>query len=202
MVWIWASPRELYEFRAEFHGFHPEPLGTKGLPYFTEEPLTTETQAVLKTQYSLKKFRKRHSPPVLGSFAVVDELWRDIILSFVPAERVQFVPARITARGEVCEEFYLMLPFDRVVGIDKYNSEIGSMIENEHGTHIFILNKIVLHPDCLRGLHLARDRQASTILYISDDLKTALSATGQSSSFYTVDEYNYGVLSNDRPVYN
>lgn len=41
----------------------------------------------------------------------VDLLWQDIIVSLVPIERVQFLPARILARGEICGDFSVMIPF-------------------------------------------------------------------------------------------
>ena len=64
------------------------------------------------------------------------------------------------------------------------------MIENEHGTHLVSVEKLVLLPNCLGRLHLARDNQAVTFLYVSDELRNALTATGQDSPFYTVEEYN------------
>ena len=187
MVWIWCWPKERFDFRAEFYGFEPDP-DVRGLPEYAREPLPTGTRAFFRSRYSLKHFTKLHCPPT--NQVTVDRLWRDIILQFVPPDRVQFVPARITTRGQLCDDFFVMLPFERVVGIDKNRSAISSMIENEHGTHIFSVEKLVLLPNCLGRLHLARDNQAVTFLYVSDELRNALTATGQDSPFYTVEEYN------------
>lgn len=187
MVWIWRWPRESGEFNADFCGFEPDP-DVRGLPQFATEPLPPGTRAILKSRYSLKHFLILHNPPV--NEVTVDRLWRDIILKFVPSDRLQFVPAHLTARGKICDDFFVVLPFDRVIGIDKHRSAVSDMIENEHGTHIFSVEKLVLLPDCLGRLHLARDEQKSSMLYVSDELRNALAATGQDSPFYTVEEYN------------
>ncbi|PZF75502.1 hypothetical protein DK847_18485 [Aestuariivirga litoralis] len=94
------------------------------------------------------------------------------------------------ARGGICDDFSVMIPFDRVVGIDKHRSDISRMIDNEHGTHIFAIKKLVLRPGCLGELHMARDKQMDSMLLVSDKLMEALSGTGQDSCFSSVDEYN------------
>ena len=186
MVWIWRRPWNR-EFDADFCGFEPDP-DVKGLPQFATEPLPSGTRAILKSRYSLKHFLKLHNPPV--NELTVDRLWRDIILEFVPSDRVQFVPAHLTARGKSCDDFFVMVPFDRVIGIDKQRSAISDMLETVQGTRIYGIEKLVLLPNCLGGLHLARDEQNVTFLYVSDELRNALAATGQDSPFYTVDDYN------------
>jgi hypothetical protein len=191
MVWIWDWPREPVDLDADFYGFEPDP-DVKGLPQFATAPLPPGTRAILKSRYSLKRFQGLHNLPVLE--VTVDRLWRDIVLKFVPPDRVQFVPAHLTARGKPCDDFFVMLPFDRVIGIDKHRSAISSMIENEHGTHIYGIERLVLLPNCLGGLHLARDKQIVTMLYVSDELRNALAATGQDSAFFTVESYNRKLL--------
>lgn len=188
MVWIWRSPREFVEFGAVNYGFDPVP-DVKGLAEFATERIKIRTYATFKSRYSVKRFRNLHAPPT-STTVTVDRLWQEIVLSFVPADRIQFIPARIIARGEICDDFSVMIPFDRVLGIDKHRSAIRRMIENEHGTHIFSINKLVLISDCLGKFHLARDRQMDSMLFVSDELKDALSATGQNSCFYSVDDYN------------
>ena len=188
MVWIWDNPREFLDFGAVSYGFDPE-TNVKGLTEFATQRITIDTRGIFKSRNSVKRFKALHAPPT-STTTTVDELWKDIILGFVPADRIQFIPAHIIARGETCDDFFVMIPFDRVIGIDKHRSEIRRMIENEHGTHIFSIKKLVLLPDCLGGLHLARDKQMSSMLLVSDELKEALSATGQDSPFYSVDQYN------------
>ena len=188
MVWIWSYPRETSDFGAVNYGFDPQPH-IRGLVEFSAEPITDDTRAIFKSRNAARRFRGLHAPPT-STTVTVDGLWKDIILRFVPADRIQFIPARIIARGEICDDFSVMIPFDRVIGIDKHKSEIRRLIENEHGTHIFSIKKLVLMPDSLGNLHLARDRQMDSMLLVSDDLRNALAATGQDSPFYTVDEYN------------
>lgn len=188
MVWIWSYPRETADFGAEDYGYDPQP-DFKGLVEFARRPIEISTRAIFKSQNSLKRFQSLHAPPTSVTITV-DALWKRIIQRFVSSRHIQFLPARIIARGEVCDDFSVMIPFDRVTGIDKHRSDIRRMIENEHGTHIFSIKKLVLVPDCLGDLHLARDKQMDSMLFVSDELKEALAATGQDSPFYSVEEYN------------
>lgn len=188
MVWIWGSPRETADFGAIDYGFDPIP-NVKGLTKFASERITINTRATFKSRNSASRFTALHAPPT-STTVTIDRTWQDIILAFVPRDRVQFLPARIIARGENCDDFSVLIPFDRVIGIDKRRSEIQRIIENEHGTHIFSIKKLVLLPECLGNLHLARDKQMDSMLFVSNELKEALSATGQDSCFYSVDEYN------------
>lgn len=182
MVWIWDSPRENNEWGADFEGFDPDSK-IRGLVQFAEAPLEPETRAIFKSRSGVHKFKKFHAPPT-SAYLTVDKLWRDIILKFVDSDRIQFLPTRLIARGETCDDFLLMVPFDRVFGVDKNRSELNNFIENEHGTFIFGAKNLVLLPNCLGTLHLARDKQMGSLLLVSDELKVALSATGQDSVFY------------------
>lgn len=188
MVWIWKFPREGNEFDAVNFGFDP-PTGIRGPDHLTVEPIKVETRAIFKSKYSIRRFQKLHAPPT-STVMTVDDLWRQIILKFVPSDRIQFVPARIIARGEICDDFSVMIPFDQVVSVDKEKTEFRRVLKNEHGTHIFSVKKLVLLPDCLGPLHIARDREMWSLVLISDELKEALSATGQDSPFYSVDQFN------------
>jgi hypothetical protein len=186
MVWIWDSPRENNDWGADFEGYDPD-SEIRGLVEFSEVPVEPETRATFKSRNAIQRFRKFHAPP-MSFLKVVDKLWRDIILKFVHADRIQFLPTRLTARGEICDDFLLMVPFDRVFGVDKNRSELTNFIENEHGTFIFGAKKLVLLPNCLGTLHLARDKQMGSLLLVSDELKEALSATGQDSVFYRTED--------------
>lgn len=188
MVWIWSEPREISNFDAVYCGCDPRPH-TKGLVEFSEKRIEDCTRALFETSNVANRFRGLHAPPT-STLITVDSLWKDIVMQFVPENRIQFIPAQIMARGEICDDFSVMIPFDRVVGIDKQNSEIRRMVVNEHGTHIFSIKKLVLLPGCLGNLHLARDKQMDSMLLVSDDLRNSLAATGQESPFYTVEEYN------------
>lgn len=188
MVWIWSFSREFTEFGAVNFGFDP-PTGVRGANHMAVEPIGVQTRAIFKSKYSIRRFQKLHAPPT-STVITVDDMWRQIILKFVPSDRVQFIPARIIARGEECNDFSVMIPFDQVTSVDKEKTEFRRVLKNEHRTHIFSVKKLVLLPDCLGPLHLARDKEMNTLVLISDELKEALSATGQDSPFYSVDQYN------------
>ncbi len=126
----------------------------------------------------------------MSVYFIVDKVWRDIILRLVPEDRIQFLPTRLIARGETYDDFLHMVPFDRVACIDRNRSELTNYRENEHGFMIFAARKIVLLPDCLGTCHLARDKQMNSLMLVSDQLKEALSATGQDSVFYRPEEFS------------
>lgn len=182
MVWIWDMPRENDEWGADFEGFDPDST-IRGLVNYTDSPVEPETRAIFKSRTGLHKFKKLHAPPT-SIYNTVDKVWRDVILNFVPADHIQFLPTRLIAKNQICEDFMLMLPFDRIMAIDKSRSDLKSFVENDHGTFIFGLRKLVLHPNCLGSFHLAKDKQMESLLLVSDELKEALSATGQDSVFY------------------
>lgn len=114
----------------------------------------------------------------------MDKTWRDIILEFVPADRVQFLPMRLIARGEISDDYFCLIVMDRVCCVDPEKSTVTRQIKDEHRFFIFGVSKFVHIPNCLGGLHLARDARMNTHLVISNELKEALSATGEDSMFY------------------
>jgi hypothetical protein len=138
---------------------------------------------VFKSRTGLKKFKKLHCPPMYGMPAV-DAIWRDIILKFVPQDRVQFLPIRLIARGEVCDDYFWPIVMDRVFCIDPEKSTITQKLQKPDRLIIFGVSKFVHLPDCLGNLHLARDARMSSHLLVSDELKEALAATGEDSMFY------------------
>jgi hypothetical protein len=138
---------------------------------------------VFRSRTSLKKFKKFHCPPIDVAPAV-DAVWRDIILKFVPEERVQFLPIRLIARGEVCDDYFWPIVMDQVFCIDPKRSVITRQFKDETRFFIFGVSKFVHIPGCMGKLHLARDARMNSHLLVSNELKEALSATGQSSMFY------------------
>jgi hypothetical protein len=135
-----------------------------------------------KSRTGLKRFKALHSPPV-GIRPVVDAVWRDIILTLVPADRIQFFPIRLIARGDVCDDYMWVVPFDRVNCIDLQKSDITRKLERNGKTMIFGVRKFAHVGDCLGQSHLARDEQLRDHMVLSDQLKQALSATGEHSMF-------------------
>jgi hypothetical protein len=190
MVWIWDVPRENDNWGADLEGFDPDST-IRGLVNYADAPVEPQTRAIFKSQSALHKFKKLHAPPT-SVYNTIDQIWRQIILKFVPIDRIQFLPTRLIARNQICDDFMLMLPFDRIIGIDKHRPDLKSFVENEHGTLIFGVRKLVLLPNCLGSCHLAKDKQMESLLLVSDDLKNALSATGQDSVFYLPEDAPIG----------
>ena len=185
MVWVWSRPRENDEWGANIDYDLSAPV--TGVEYLSDKPVNTELRPTFKSNTSLKKFKKLHCPPI-DTMQTVDALWKSIILKFVPQERVQFLPIRLIARGEICEDFMWVIPFDRVFSIDKQKSDITQKRELPDKTLIFGVRTFVHLPNCMGNLHLARDKEMPTHMLVSNELKDALSATGQSSPFFRAEE--------------
>jgi hypothetical protein len=180
MAWVWGRPLDELEFLAVIDNDASMPAS--GYEYLSDFPVDTSLRPVFRSRVGLKKFRQLHCPPI-GVSATIDRVWKDIILKYVPADRVQFLPIRLIARGDTCDDFMWLIPFDRVRCIDAQRSEITSKVERPNVTLIYGINKIIHSPGCLGSLHLARDEQMLSHMLVSDELKEALSATGGVSMF-------------------
>jgi hypothetical protein len=180
MAWVWEHPSEdsLWGANIDYAASAP----AKGVEYLSEKPVDGILLPVFRSQTGLNEFRKLHCPP-FSQYPVIDHVWRDIILSYVPTDRVQFLPVRLIAHGEICDDFMFVIPFDRVLCIDVVKSEVTHKIEKPEITLIFAIKKFVHLPNCLGQLHLARDPQLEAHMVLSDKLRDALAATGESSMF-------------------
>jgi hypothetical protein len=187
MAWVWQRPVEGLFWGGQFDYLASEPVSSSD--YLSDDPLPIVTgKPIIRSRTSLKRFRKLHCPPI-DSNPTIDRVWQDIILRFVPADRVQFYPVRLIARGEICDDYSWVIPFDRVRCIDLKRSDIGengkvTSLKDPTLTLVFNVRKYVHKPGCLGGKHLARDEQDSIHLIISDELKEALAATGEDSMFF------------------
>jgi hypothetical protein len=182
MCWVWSLPKEYLKWGADMDYGATFPLSESDC--CSAVPLALgANRPVYRSNVGLKRFRQQHCPPI-GICATVDRTWQDIILKFVPQSRIQFFPVMLIARGEVTEEFSWVLSFDRVECIDVKRSQITERIEHKDGGFSIMEMKKFYHlPTCLNGLHLARDVHLENHLLVSNELKDALSATGESSTF-------------------
>jgi hypothetical protein len=138
---------------------------------------------VFRTGSKLAHFETLHCPPV-GIYPVVDDVWRKIVLQYVPSSLVQFYPVTLVARDGTTRKFAWVVPFSRVRCIDPTRSDVTIKKEKPNITLIFHCNYFVHHDHCLGDLHLARDQQMPSHMVLSDSLQEALAATGESSMFY------------------
>lgn len=188
MVWVWRQPKEILDFSVYFD--YETSLPATGYEIYSDSPVDPNLRPVYRSRSGLKRFKAMHCPP-FNRQPVVDAVWRDIIRQFVPEDRIQFLPVRLIARGELCEDFMYAIPFDRRLCIDAKRSNVHDKIEKEDLTLIFSVGDIVHHPDCLQGSHMARDLQMNTHLVISDALRDALVATGEDSVFWPLSRVAY-----------
>jgi hypothetical protein len=184
MAWIWGLPREHAEWGAEFDYDQSSPLSEM---MSDEQILTTKGMPNYKSRIAVKRFKSLHSPPI-GVLPVVDAEWKEIILRFVPGERVKFVPIRLNAKGEACDDFSWVIPLDKVECLDLERSVINRKIVRSDETIVFGVKEVVHKENCLGNIHLAKDIHWVGHLVLSDVLKDALSTTGQTSVFYRPEE--------------
>lgn len=182
MAWVWNSTKESDNWGADIDYEQSAPFSE--IEAWSDIPLALDSgRAIYRSRSSLKRFKQFHCPPI-GTKAIVDHVWRDIILKFVPANRIQFYPVRLVARGEICDDYMWVITFERARCIDVKRSIIVRKVESAERTVILGVEKFVHHDQCLGKLHLARDVELTSHLLVSDELKDALSATGESSMFY------------------
>ena len=187
MPWLWGSPIENNTWGADFDYTASKP--SVGIESLSTVPIPLgSVNPIFKSRVSLKRFKTLHCPPA-SSFILVDSVWEKIILEFVPRDRVQFYPVRLIARGEICDDFKWVIPFDRVRCIDLEKSRYRNRIDKPGISYVFSLDSMVLKPGCMGPLHLARDEQDTTALYVSNELRNALATTGEDSMFYRPEEY-------------
>lgn len=155
-----------------------------GSDSFSDIPLDREAGIpIYRSASKLVKFRKLNCPP-FSSYIVISKFWQEIILNFVPSDRVQFFPVRLFAADGVTDEFSWILPFDKVKCIDIERSEIIDRVQKPGVCTILQMNRFWHMPRCMDNKHLARDLRMRSHLLVSDALKEALSATGEGDVFY------------------
>ena len=81
-------------------------------------------------------------------------------------------------------DFSWVLPFDRVRCIDLNRSTIVRKAVRGDLTHIVRCDRYVHVDGCLGNKHLARDEQEVDHIVVSNELRDALAATGESGMFY------------------
>jgi hypothetical protein len=185
MAWVWDYPIEDNVWGAGYDRVASRPA--KGIEYLSDRPVDTNLRPVFRSQSDLNKFRNMHCPP-FGQHPVIDQVWKDIILKFVPASRIQFLPLRLIANGDIFDNFMWVIPFDRKVCIDLERSNITRRLEKPDGTIILAFRTLAHSPNGLGHMHMARDPQLISHMLVSDELKLALSATGESSMFHRPEE--------------
>jgi hypothetical protein len=183
MAWVWKDPIEFLDMSANIDD---EASGLNASYAYLRDQWVDPTicRPIFRTRSKLEKFTKLHCPPIWVAPAV-DGAWRDIILKFVPEDRVQFLPIRLIARGgAISDDYFWPIVMDRVFCIDPEKSTITQQLRKGEKHFIFGVSKFVHIPSCLGKLHLARDARMDSHLLVSDELKEALAATGEDSMFY------------------
>ncbi len=182
MAWVWQYPVEDGDLVLDATIDYDASAPMAGHEHLSDVPINKAFLPVLRSRSSSKHFKKYHCPP-MGAYKAIDKLWQSIILIYVPADRIQFLPMRLIARGEICDDFMWFIPFDRVRCIDLEKSDIRRKIIKGDLTMLFDVRKYVHKPNCLGRLHLARDEQQRGHLLVSNELRDALAETGESSMF-------------------
>jgi hypothetical protein len=182
MEWVWRDPIEYLDLSASID--YQESGPDASYVYLRAQRVDpSKCRPVFRTRSKLQRFKRFHCPPIWVAPAV-DVTWREIILKFVPEDRVQFLPIRLVASGEICDDYFWPIVMDRVHCIDPDKSIITRQLKDDTRFFIFGVAKFVHIPNCLGKLHLARDSRMDSHLVVSNELKEALSATGENSMFF------------------
>lgn len=129
--------------------------------------------------------------PQIDTAPIVDSVWKNIIEKFVPDHLVQFLPIKVHARDGIIEKYMWVIPFLRVSCLDIERSRIGSLLSAPDGEMIaFRVRRFISRNNCLQEYHLARDIHAHTFMIVSNELKEALSETGENSMFFSEETIN------------
>jgi len=181
MPWVWLRPSHSLDVDVRYDYKAPNSVDP-AIPGLNK-PIDPSLTPVFRTRNGLRSFKKLHCPGIDGT-PTVDRTWQDIILQFVPKDRVQFLPVRLIARGgEVCEDFSWVITFDSVKCIDPARSKIHDHLMKGDRMIIFAGSNYTYHDGCMGDRHLARDTQNIRHLIVSDALRDALASTGEDSMF-------------------
>jgi hypothetical protein len=177
MAWVWTPEFDDETWPAEFDDEASVPL--LGHEYLSEQLLPENSGTpVYRSKSDVRKFRSLNCIPTEAGI-IVSRLWQDIILKCVPANRVQFYPVKLVARGEETMEFSWVIPFDKVACVDLKRTQITNCVD-QPGLFAIISAENVCHtPNCMGDKHLARDAHWMSHVLVSDALRDALVATGQ-----------------------
>lgn len=182
MAWVWhMTPIDDFpEAKIDYLKSDPTYSSTE---FTTYEQVISAKSPVFKTRAKLNRFVEKHCPPI-GSYPVVDELWRTIIRQFAPERRVAFLPIELRAADGITFKFSWVVCCDQVECINLKRSKTNAEVRRGKERVIIDFEEYMHYDDCLRGLHIARDKNFSSHIVISDELWSALAATGESGMFY------------------
>jgi hypothetical protein len=183
MVWNWHMSESSGFKEAEMDYKASAPY--EGYEWMSTRPLPVgEAKPIFKARASLEKFECLHCPPI-GTSPVIDKAWQSIVSKFVSSEQVQFFPIRLIAKGGQTDKFSWLVPLVETEIIDVKKSKIRRQSRALDGSLlIWDVDEFVYLPDCLQGLHMARDVHLSGHIVISDELRDELAATGEDTMFY------------------
>jgi hypothetical protein len=182
MAWVWhMTPVNGFpDAKIDYLASRPT---YSSIAFDTYEQAQMAKSPVFKTRAKLKRFVERHSPAI-GVDPVADDVWQSIICKFAPERRVAFIPLELRAADGITHKFSWVVCCDQVECIDLERSKTSSEITNKNGRIIFDFDKYVHHKNCMNGLHIARDKNFAGHIVVSNELCSALAATGESSMFY------------------
>ena len=194
MAWVWWDRYSGFKLRFE----SKSPIHISDVWRLREKDVG-QRRGLYRANVTVSKLERTHCPYVEGNKPpVVDDVWKAIIRDFVPKERVSFIPLDIQCKDGISDRYWWVNAHDSVRCIDPDRSDIYSKIEKPDITLIFGADLYIHHDNCLGDKHLAYDEQMSTHLVLSDALRDALAATGESSMFFRAENLPIG---RDRSVH-
>jgi hypothetical protein len=179
-TWYFSTEEDIY---AEFDYDASAPLNSSD--YLSATRIRTDLCAVYRSRNRVSEISKFHCPQIDTS-PIIDDVWRRIILKFVPPDKVQFLSVKIYAKDGMIDKYMWVVPFARVSCLDLKKSKIGSLVKGTNGESIaFRVKRFIAKDNCLSDNHLARDLHDHSFILVSNELRDALADTGEESMFYS-----------------
>ena len=150
-------------------------------------------KAILRCRFGLKRINSLSCLPNTNASPLIDRLLQKTLLEYVGNDRVYFYPAEVKARDGITNKFNFAIPLLSVTCIDLENTKGAGRFEHSEPNELWGFRTAKHLPHCLGGNHFVRDKVYTPHVVVSDELKTALLASGDPGlAFHKIEEF-YGV---------
>jgi hypothetical protein len=174
MPWIWTNPSEdVVPVWADYN----HKLSTFNSSWVLDGvlwPLGSGTAVFRVRRFKTDRVKALKCLPTTGSAPVVAPEMANVINGITGLGEVQFYPVQIVCHDGVVEGYSFVIPLHRYVCVEIEKSDITDWMVP--GVSALEYRSLVLKPDCLGSLNIARDDVTSRIV-VSDAFREALLQT-------------------------
>ncbi len=184
-VWLWADPPD--STRLPFIYFDYTASKIQSYAIVSCDRLEQESPAdivVTMTRRKAESLEGLHYLPNVVRCPLIDDTLRKIIARLA-GDDVQFMSVTVRAKDCGVTRYAYARPLHKARCVDLARSAITEWIVPNDA--ILFASRIVFRSDCLGDHHIVRDSYTSRVL-VSDELKSALMATGDKGLRFTPPE--------------